>query len=60
MLDDKTQVLRGEKPVALADIKVGERIVVKTVMSRDKSGKDVYTAKQAQLAASAMSQRTNP
>lgn len=50
-LNDKTEVLRSGKAAVIADIEVGERIVVKTVMSKDKSGKDVYTAKQVQLAA---------
>lgn len=52
VLNDKTQVLRSGKPAVIADIRIGERIVAKTVMSKDKSGKDVYTAKEVQLALS--------
>ncbi len=51
VLNEKTEVVRGDRPAKVADVKVGERIVVRAVMSKDPHGKDVYTAKRLQVAA---------
>lgn len=50
-LNEKTEVLRGDRPATVNDIKVGERIVIRAVMTRDPKGKDVYTAKRLQVSA---------
>ncbi len=51
-LSDKTKVLRGTKPVKLADIKTGERVVVVAVETKEKSGKTTVVVKEVRLGAS--------
>jgi len=50
-LDEKTEVWRGEAKAVPADIKTGERIVVKYVTAKAKDGQETHTAKQVRLAA---------
>lgn len=51
VLTEKTEVLRGDRPATIGDIQVGERIVVRAVMTKDPKGRDVYTARRLQVAA---------
>ena len=55
MLDDKTKIRRGKATATMADIKVGDRIVVTYVESKDKAGKTVTTVTQVELGESAAS-----
>ena len=48
-LDRSTRIRRGKAAVALTDIKVGDRIVVTTRETKDKSGKAVIVVLQVQL-----------
>ncbi len=50
VLNDKTEVLRGKRPVTAADIKAGERIVLTVVSTKNAAGKETLTAKQIRLA----------
>jgi hypothetical protein len=49
MLDAKTKIKRGKATVPASDIKVGDRIVVSTVESKDASGKAVATVTEVLL-----------
>jgi hypothetical protein len=49
--NEKTEVLRGDRPARMRDIAVGERTVVRAVMTKDAKGREVYTAKRVQVAA---------
>ncbi len=60
VLNEKTEVLRGDRPSTVNDVKVGERIVVRAVMTRDSKGKDVYTARRLQVAARPASAPEHP
>jgi hypothetical protein len=48
-LDAKTKIRRGKAVAKLADIKVGDRVVVSYVQSKDKAGKAVVTVTQVDL-----------
>ena len=48
-LDAKTKIRRGKAVAALADIKVGDRVVVTTLETKDKAGKAVVTVTQVEL-----------
>jgi hypothetical protein len=49
MLDAKTKIKRGKQVVQAADIKVGDRIVISSVESKDTAGKAVTTVTEVQL-----------
>jgi hypothetical protein len=49
MLDAKTKVKRGKTVVQASDIKVGDRIVVSIVESKDAAGKAVTTVTEVLL-----------
>jgi hypothetical protein len=49
MLDAKTKIKRGKTTVQATDIKVGDRIVVSTVESKDAGGKAVATVTEVLL-----------
>jgi hypothetical protein len=53
MLNTKTKIRRGKALAKMADIKVGDRVVVTTIESKDKAGKVVKTVTQVDLAAAA-------
>jgi hypothetical protein len=53
LLNDKTKVLMGKMVHKLADIKVGDRIVVTATDIKGKDGKPVLVAKQVNLPAPA-------
>lgn len=48
-LDAKTKIRRGKAVAKLAEIKVGDRVVVSFVESKDKAGKKVVTVTQVDL-----------
>jgi hypothetical protein len=48
-LDAKTKIWRGRTALRPADIKVGERVVVTYVQSKDKTGQVTETVKMVQL-----------
>ena len=48
-LDAKTKIRRGKSAASLGDIKVGERVVVTSVETKDKAGKAVVTVTQVDL-----------
>lgn len=51
-LDDKTKIRRGKTALKLADIKVGDRVVVSTLESKDKAtGKVTKRVTEVQLGA---------
>lgn len=50
-LDAKTKIRRGKTVAMASDIKVGDRVVVTTVESKDKAGKVVKTVTQVDLGA---------
>ncbi len=52
-LDEKTRVLRGSTVVARADIKSGDRVVVTTEETKDKSGKAAVMVKEVRLGTAA-------
>ncbi len=52
-LNNKTKVLRGKTAARLADIKVGERVVVMATETKTKDGKTTLTATQVNLGAAA-------
>lgn len=52
MLDAKTKIRRGKAVAAISDIRVGDRIVVTYVESKDKAGKAVVTVTQVDLSES--------
>ena len=45
----ETKVLRGRSPLRLADINVGERVVVTYLETKDKAGKVTTVVKQVQV-----------
>jgi hypothetical protein len=49
VLDAKTKIRRGKSAASLADIKVGDRVVVTSVETKDKAGKAVVTVTQVDL-----------
>ena len=49
VVNDKTTILRGAETQKASDIKPGERVVVMTTESKDKSGKTQLTAKEIRL-----------
>jgi hypothetical protein len=49
-LDAKTKIRRGKAVAALADIRVGERVVVTHIERKDKAGKVTKTVTQVDLA----------
>lgn len=50
VLGEESELLRGVAAVTAADIKPGERIVVKYVTTKSTDGKETHTAKQVRLA----------
>jgi hypothetical protein len=55
-LNDKTKVLRGKAQTTVADIRVGERVVVTAAQTKGKDGKTSLIAKQINLSTAS----TNP
>ena len=53
LLDARTRIKRGRAVLTLADIKVGERVVISTVESKDKAGKVVKTVTEVAVGAAA-------
>lgn len=53
LLDTKTKIRRGKAVAKVTDIKVGDRVVVTTLESKDKAGKVVKTVTQVDLGAAA-------
>ena len=53
LLDAKTKIKRGKAAVTLADIKVGDRVVVSTIESKDKAGNVVKTVTQVDVGTAA-------
>lgn len=51
LLDAKTKIKRGRTTLTLADIKVGDRVVIATIESKDKAGKVVKTVTQVDVGA---------
>lgn len=49
VLDAKTKIRRGKSVAALSEIKVGDRVVVTFVQSKDKAGQPVVTVTQVDL-----------
>ena len=58
-LDAKTKIRRGKGVAKLADIKLGDRIVVTTLESKDKAGKVVKTVTQVDLSIAAATTKRN-
>ena len=58
-LDGKTKIRRGKAIAKLADIKVGDRVVVTTLESKDKAGKVVKTVTQVDLGAALAAAKRN-
>jgi hypothetical protein len=52
-LNEKTRVLRGNAKVPADAIKVGERVVVTAIETKDKDGKALMVANEVRLAVSA-------
>lgn len=59
MLDNKTKIRRGKAVAAMADIKVGDRVVVSYVEAKDKAGKALVTVTQVDLGESAATAAKN-
>ena len=53
MLDAKTKILRGKTAVKVADLKVGDRVVVTAAESKGKDGKVTLMVKLIQVGAAA-------
>lgn len=53
MLNDKTKILKGKMVHKVADIKVGDRVVVTASDVKDKDGKTMLVAKQVALGTAA-------
>jgi hypothetical protein len=53
MLDAKTKILRGKAAVNVADLKVGDRVVVTAAESKGKDGKTTLMVKLIQVGAAA-------
>jgi hypothetical protein len=54
-LDAKTRVRRGKTILKIADIKVGDRVIVVTNETKDKAGKSTITVTEVQLGAATAS-----
>lgn len=52
-LDAKTKIRRAKAVATLADIKVGDRVVVTTIEKKDKAGKAVVTVTEVQIGVAA-------
>jgi len=52
-LNEKTRILRGSTVVAPSDIKSGDRVVVTTEETKDKSGKAAVMVKEVRLGTAA-------
>jgi hypothetical protein len=48
-LDAKTKIRRNKAVMSLSDIKVGDRVVVTYIESKDKAGKKVVTVTEVQV-----------
>lgn len=59
VLNDKTKVVMGKMAHKVADIKVGDRVVVTATDMKDKSGKTTLVAKQIALAAAPVTAAKN-
>lgn len=53
VLDDTTKIVRGKVTMKLAEMKVGDRVVVSTLESKDKSGKVTKRVTEVQLGVAA-------
>ena len=53
VLDAKTKIKRGRTVLTLADIKVGERVVISTIEAKDTTGKVVKTVTEVAVGAAA-------
>jgi hypothetical protein len=51
LLNPKTKIRRGKAVATIADIEVGDRVVVTTIESKDKAGKIVKTVTQVEIGA---------
>lgn len=58
-LDAKTKIRRGKAVAKFVDIKVGDRVVVTTLESKDKAGKVVKTVTQVDLGAALAAAKRN-
>jgi hypothetical protein len=52
-LNEKTKIVRGKTPVAIDEIKPGERVVVTALQSKGQDGKVIMTATEVRLGAAA-------
>ena len=59
-MNEKTRVLRGTAKLSADAIKVGERVVVTAIETKDTDGKALMVAKEVQLAAVAQRPPTQP
>jgi hypothetical protein len=50
-LNDKTKIRRAKAVAKLGDLKVGDRVVVTTIETKDKAGKAVVTVTEVQIGA---------
>jgi hypothetical protein len=48
-LNDKTKILRGKKAASVADISIGERVVVTATQTKDQAGTEHFVAKEVRL-----------
>lgn len=55
VLNDDTKVLREKTPVAVSDIRIGERVVVTAVTQKGPDGKERLVAREVRLAAARQS-----